>query len=291
MNRRGILLAGGANSRFYPATLAAAKSLLPIYDKPLAYYPLAALMEAGVSEVLVIAAPPHLESHRRLLGDGGAWGMRFSYLPQTKPRGIADAFLIGAEFVGGADSALALADNVHYGGGMREILRRAAAQKTGATVFAFRTPEPERFGVAEFGADGEVKSLEEKPARPKSNFAVTGLYFYDSAVCEIAAELPPSARGELEITDINRAYLRRGALRAEKMPEDAVWFDAGTPESLAAAADFVRETQRRKRTIVAAPEEIAWRNDWITREDLSRLAAALGKTQYAAHLQKLAVSY
>ena len=288
MNRRGILLAGGANSRLYPATLAAAKSLLPIYDKPLIYYPLAALMTAGIADILVIAAPRHLESHRRLLGDGGAWGMRFSFASQDSPRGIADAFLIGADFIGGGDCALALADNIHCGGGMREMLRRATARETGATVFVRRVSDPERFGVAEFDAEGGVLSLEEKPARPKSPFAVTGLYFYDSEVCGIAAKLPPSARGELEITDINRAYLRRGALRAEKMPEDAAWFDAGTPESMAEAADFVRRKQQREKTIVAAPEIIAMQNGWIAAADLSRLAAALGKTEYAACLQNAA---
>ena len=288
MMRRGILLAGGANTRLYPATLATAKSLLPIYDKPLIYYPLASLMDAGVREVLIIAAPAHLESHRRLFADGAKWGMHFSYLPQEKPRGIADAFILGANFIGGESSALVLADNIHCGNGMRKMLRQAAAQTDGATVFVRCVKDPERFGIAEFGEDGRVSGLEEKPANPKSPFAITGIYFYDSQVCDIAANLSPSARGELEITDVNREYLRRGELRAEKMPRTAAWFDAGTPDSLTESANFIRKTQTRKQSIIAAPETIAFRNKWITREELRRLAAALGKTEYAAALQKIA---
>lgn len=288
MTRRGILLAGGANTRLYPATLATAKSLLPVYDKPLLYYPLSALMDAGIREILIIAAPQFLESHRALSGNGEKWGMHFSYLPQKEPRGIADAFLIGADFLGGESSALALADNIHCGAGMREMSRRAAARADGATIFARRVKDPERFGVAEFGKDGRVISLEEKPARPKSSFAVTGLYFYDSNVCDIAANLLPSARGELEITDVNREYLRRGELHAETIPETAEWFDAGTPDSLADAANCIREVQTRDQKIIAAPEIIAFRNNWISADALLNLAAALGKTEYAAALQKTA---
>ncbi|MGI9306562.1 MAG: glucose-1-phosphate thymidylyltransferase RfbA [Gammaproteobacteria bacterium] len=288
VTRKGILLAAGANTRLYPATLAAAKSLLPVYDKPLAYYSLSLLMLARIREILIITAPHFLEAHRRLLGGGEKWGMQISYLPQEKSRGIADAFLIGKDFIGGAPCALSLADNIFYGGGLSAALQKAARQKTGATVFACQVRDPQRFGVVEFDEKGGALSLEEKPENPKSSFAVTGCYFYDGAAGEIAAGLSPSARGELEITDVNRAYLQRGELRVETFGRGMAWFDSGTPDSLAAASDFVRTVQTRQKIIIASPEEIAWRNGWINKSDLRRLAASLGQTEYARYLQTLA---
>ena len=287
---KGILLAGGANTRLYPATLAAAKSLLPVYDKPLIYYSLSALMLAGISDILIITAPKHLEAHRRLLGDGKKWGMRFSYLAQPKPRGIADAFIIGKNFIGGTPCALVLADNIFYGNGLAALLQKAAAQTAGATVFACHVPDPERFGVVEFDGGGVAVSLEEKPAAPKSSFAVTGCYFYDSEVCSIAAGLSPSARGELEITDINWAYLERGVLNVQTLGRGMAWFDTGTPDSLAEAANFVRTLQNRQNLILACPEEIAWRNGWINGGALAQCAEVFGKTDYGKYLQKLAES-
>ena len=288
LTRKGILLAGGANTRLYPATLAAAKSLLPVYDKPLVYYSLSTLMLAGISDILIITAPEHLDAHRRLLGGGEKWGARFSYLAQPRPRGIADAFIIGKNFIGGAPCALMLADNIFYGGGLAAALKKAAARGSGASVFARRVPDPERFGVVEFDGGGRAVGLEEKPAAPKSSHAVTGCYFYDSEVCAVAAETPPSPRGELEITDVNRVYLQRGELNVQTLGSGTAWFDAGTPDSFADAAEFVRGVQNRENLIAASPEEIAWRNGWMDGGALARCGESLGGTRYGKYLQKLA---
>ncbi|MBE8158105.1 MAG: glucose-1-phosphate thymidylyltransferase, partial [Betaproteobacteria bacterium] len=245
---------------------------------------------AGVSDILIISSPEHMGAHRRLLGGGEKWGMCFSYLAQNEPRGIADAFVIGKDFIGGAPCVLALADNIYYGGGLAGLLQKAAAQSSGATVFAVHVPDPERFGVVEFDGGGKAISLEEKPKTPKSSFAVTGCYFYDSEVCGIAAGLAPSARGELEITDINRVYLERGALNVQTLGRGMAWFDSGTPDSLADAANFVRAVQSRQNLIFACPEEIAWRNGWISGDALARCGKAHGKTRYGEYLQTLAAS-
>ena len=287
MMRRGILLAGGANTRLYPATLATPKSLLPVYDKPLIYYSLATLMLAGIREVLVITTPAAQAAHQRLLGDGARWGMTFAYQAQAEPRGIADAFILGADFIDGAPCALALGDNIFYGSGLSAVLQDAAAQTHGATVFAYSVPNPRSFGVAEFDAEGKVLSLEEKPTEPKSSFAVIGCYFYDEQVCDMAAGLQPSARGELEITDLNRRYLERGNLRAQTLGRGMAWFDTGTPDSLSAASDFVRVIQRQQNLMIASPEEIAWRHGWIDDEQLLRCAEPMGKTPYGKYLQEL----
>ena len=286
--RKGILLAGGLNSRLYPATLATAKSLLPVYDRPLIYYPLTTLMQADIREILIIAAPQHLEAHRTLLGGGEQWGARFSYLAQEQPRGIADAFVVGRDFVGGHSSALLLADNIYCAADMPRLLAEAAERREGATVFAVRVADPRAFGVAEFDGEGRVIGLEEKPSAPKSPFAVTGCYFYDGDAADIAAALKPSARGELEITDLNREYLRRGKLRVCALGEDAAWFDAGSPESLLDAANFVCAAQKKKNSAVACPEETAWRNGWIDADNLHRLAATMDKTDYGRRLRELA---
>lgn len=287
---KGILLAGGSGTRLHPMTLAASKQLLPVYDKPMVYYPLGTLMLAGIREILVISTPQDLPQFRRLLGDGSQFGVALSYAEQPRPEGIAQAFHIGAEWIAGGPCALALGDNIIYGHGLSDQLRAAAARAEAgeATVFAYRVADPDRYGVAEFDATGRVLSLEEKPRQPKSDWAVIGLYFYDRRVTELARALQPSARGELEITDLNKVYLELGALRAEQLGRGCAWLDAGTPASLLQAALFVQTVQERQGLQVGCPEEIAFRMGFIGAAALRARAAALGKTAYGAYLLDLA---
>jgi len=287
---KGILLAGGSGTRLHPMTLAASKQLLPVYDKPMVYYPLGTLMLAGIRDILLISTPADLPQFRRLLGDGSRFGISLSYAEQPRPEGIAQAFHIGAEWIGGEPCALALGDNLIYGHGLVESLKAAAerARRGEATIFAYRVADPERYGVAEFDAAGRVRSLEEKPQRPKSDWAVIGLYFYDHRVAELARGLVPSARGELEITDLNRLYLDLGALHAEQLGRGCAWLDAGTPASLLQAALFVQTVQERQGLQVGCPEEIAFRMGFIDAEALAAAADALGRTAYGAYLRDLA---
>ncbi|HMN35401.1 MAG: glucose-1-phosphate thymidylyltransferase RfbA [Chiayiivirga sp.] len=284
---RGIILAGGSGTRLYPITQGVSKQLLPVYDKPMIYYPLATLMMAGIREVLVINTPHEQALFRTLLGDGRQWGMDIRYAAQPSPDGLAQAFLIGRDFVAGEPSCLILGDNIFHGHGLQAQLRDAAQRTHGATVFGYRVGDPERYGVAEFDADGRVIGLEEKPARPKSHHAVTGLYFYDARACDFAAELKPSPRGELEITDLNRRYLEDGSLRLERLGRGCAWLDTGTHESLLQAGNFIQTLQERQGLQVCCPEEIAWRNGWIDTEALERLAAPLLKNGYGQYLVSL----
>src|SRR5581483_9960165 len=284
MNLKGIILAGGTGSRLHPLTRAVSKQLVPIYSKPMVYYPLSTLMLAGIRDVLVITTPHEQEGFRRLLGEGAEIGLRISYATQPKPEGLAQAFLIGREFVGGDRVALALGDNIFYGAHFSDYLRNAAEYETGATVFGYRVRDPERYGVVEFDAAGHAVSLEEKPAKPKSQYAVTGLYFYDNQVLDIAASLTPSARGELEITDVNRRYLERGQLRVEKLTRGIAWLDTGTHESLIQASSFIQAIEERQGLMVACLEEIAYRMGYITRADLERLARAMASSAYGQYL-------
>ena len=287
---KGILLAGGSGTRLHPMTLAASKQLLPVYDKPMVYYPLGTLMLAGIKDILLISTPADLPAFKRLLGDGAQFGIRISYAEQPSPDGIAQAFHIGAEWIGGQACALALGDNIVYGQGLVESLKAAAsnAQNGQASVFGYRVADPERYGVAEFDAAGRVLSIEEKPAKPKSDWAVIGLYFYDERVTQMARDLKPSARGELEITDLNKVYLADGTLRAEQLGRGCAWLDAGTPASLLQAALFVQTVQERQGLQVGCPEEIAFRMGFIDAAALRTQADRLGKTAYGVYLRDLA---
>jgi glucose-1-phosphate thymidylyltransferase len=282
---KGIILAGGAGSRLHPLTRAVSKQLMPIYNKPMVYYPLSTLMLSGIRDVLVITTPHEQDGFRRLLGDGGEIGLRIQYAAQPSPDGLAQAFIIGREFVGRDRVALALGDNVFYGAHFSDYLRSAAARDVGATVFGYQVRDPERYGVVEFGDDGRAVSLEEKPQAPKSSYAVTGLYFYDNQVIDIAARLRPSPRGELEITDVNRTYLERGQLQVEKLARGIAWLDTGTHESLMQASNFIQAIEERQGLMVACLEEIAFRMGYITPAELTRLAANMGSSAYGLYLR------
>ena len=288
VQRKGIILAGGSGTRLYPITQAVSKQLLPVYDKPMIYYPLSVLMLAGIREVLIINTPHEQALFQRLLGDGSQWGMTIEYAAQPSPDGLAQAFLIGREFLAGGPSCLVLGDNIFHGHGLTELLRRADAREAGATVFGYWVRDPQRYGVAEFDATGKVVGLEEKPAKPKSNYAVTGLYFYDGRVCDYAERLAPSPRGELEITDLNRRYLEDGALHLEKMGRGYAWLDTGTHESLVEASTFIETIEARQGLRVCCPEEIAFFNGWIDAARLRELAAPLAKNGYGQYLLGLA---
>jgi len=285
--RKGIILAGGSGTRLYPITKAISKQLLPVYDKPMVYYPLSVLMLAGIREVLVINTPHEQALFKHLLGDGSQWGMKIEYAAQPSPDGLAQAFLIGREFLAGGPSCLVLGDNIFYGHGLTDLLQRANAREAGATVFGYWVRDPERYGVAEFDASGKVVGLEEKPERPKSNYAVTGLYFYDGRASDFAASLQPSPRGELEITDLNRCYLDDGSLQLEKMGRGYAWLDTGTHESLVEASTYIETIEKRQGLRVCCPEEIAYFNGWIDADQLRELARPLAKNGYGQYLLSL----
>jgi glucose-1-phosphate thymidylyltransferase len=287
VRRKGIILAGGTGTRLYPVTHVVSKQLLPVYDKPMIYYPLCTLMLAGMREILVISTPEETPRFRELLGDGHHWGLDFAYAVQPSPGGIAQAFIIGREFIGGKPSALILGDNIFYGHDLVTFLQKASARAEGATVFAYHVGDPERYGVVGFTPNGQVTSLEEKPAKPQSNYAVTGLYFYDAAVGELAASLKPSARGELEITDLNRLYLERGSLAVEILGRGFAWLDTGTHASLLQASQFVETIEQRQGMKVCCPEEIAYRMGLIDRWQLKKLAKPLARSRYGEYLQQL----
>ena len=285
--RKGIILAGGSGTRLHPVTIGTSKQLLPVYDKPMIYYPLSTLLLAGIRDLLLISTPTDQPAFQRLLGDGSQWGVSISYAGQIRPEGLAQAFIIGRQFLGNGLGALVLGDNIYYGHGLPEQLRAAAARPNGATVFAYRVRDPHRYGVVQFDGTGRAVNVEEKPSNPKSNYAVTGLYFYDNEVLDIAASLKPSARGELEITDINRAYLERGALHVELLGRGVAWLDTGTYESLLQAANFIETIEMRQGLKISCPEEIAYRAGYITATQLEALATALAKSGYGEYLMGL----
>jgi glucose-1-phosphate thymidylyltransferase len=284
MSRKGIILAGGSGTRLHPLTLVTSKQLLPVYDKPMIYYPLSSLMLADIREILIITTPQDQAAFRQLLGTGAQWGMRLDYAVQPSPDGLAQAFVIGADFLAGGPSCLILGDNILYGHGLPEVLRRAGARTDGATIFGYWVDDPNRYGVIEFDADDQVRSIEEKPEQPKSNWAAIGVYFYDEHVTELAKQLKPSARGEYEITDLNNLYARQGRLAVERLGRGYAWLDAGTYDSLVEAAEFIRVLQRRQGQLIAAPEEIAFHNGWIDAGALEALARQFSKTQYGLRL-------
>ena len=285
---KGIILAGGSGSRLYPATKALSKQLVPIFNKPMIYYPLSALMLAGIRDILIISTPHDQSSFQRLLTDGSQWGVRFEYAVQAEPNGLAEAFILGRKFVGDARCALALGDNIFYGHGLPEMYERAASREHGATIFAYQVKDPQRYGVVSFGDDGRPNEIVEKPTNPKSHYAVTGLYFYDNSVLDIAAKLKPSGRGELEITDVNREYLTRQALFVEKMGRGVAWFDTGTFESLLHASIYVQSIEERQGLMVACPEEVAFRKGFISAQALYAIGETMGKNSYGQYLMDLA---
>ncbi len=284
---KGIILAGGKGTRLYPLTMGVSKQLLPVYDKPMVYYPLSMLMLSGIREVLVISTPEDLPQFRRLLGTGEHWGMNFSYIEQAKPRGLADAFILGRDFVGGEPSSLILGDNIFFGTGLWDLLKVAAKIKTGAQIFAYPVRDPQAYGVVEFDEDGKALSLEEKPKHPKSRYAVPGLYFYDNNVTDIAAKIKPSARGEIEITDVNRVYLEMGQLRVQELGRGIAWLDAGTHENLLQAANFVQAVEERQGLMIGCPEEVAYRMGFISKEQLTSLANHLRQSSYGNYLLRI----
>lgn len=285
---KGIVLAGGSGTRLYPLTLVTSKQLLPVYDKPMIFYPLSTLMLAGIRDILIISTPQDLPNFERLLGDGSRYGMHLSYREQPSPDGLAQAFIIGEEFIGDDRCAMILGDNIFYGAGLTAHLRKAVEREKGATVFGYYVDDPQRFGIVEFGADGKAVSIEEKPQNPKSNYAVTGLYFYDKKVCERAKALKPSARGELEITDLNRIYLEEGTLNVITLGRGYAWMDTGTMDSLSEAAEFVRVIESREGIQISALEEIAFQNQWISKDTLIEAANSYGKSPYGTHLHNVA---
>lgn len=288
MQRKGIILAGGSGTRLHPLTCSISKQLMPVYDKPMIYYPLSVLLLAGIREIAVITTPEHAHLFQTQLGDGSQWGCRLTYIEQPRPEGLAQAFLLAEDFLAGAPSCLILGDNIFFGQGLAELLARADARTQGATVFGYHVSDPQRYGVVEFDRRGQAISIEEKPAEPKSNYAVTGLYFYDAQVVDIARSIRPSARGELEITDVNNRYLQQGSLHVERIGRGVAWLDTGTHESLLAAANFVQAVQLRQGLKVACPEEIAWRKGFISGDQLRKLALPLCKSGYGQYLLELA---